>query len=131
MKAALKEEEEREFEVMSALDDAEAALGNARATLEAATAAAATAAPGLASRLAVVIAEIADFEARREELWAEVPDDLRAAYRKIARIPHPVAAMVNGTCEGCRVQLTSNELQQLRRGDRFTCQNCLRILVQA
>jgi len=37
--------------------------------------------------------------------------------------------MVGGQCEGCRVQLTANELQVLRRGERFTCQNCNRILV--
>lgn len=131
MKAALKEEEEREFEVMGALDEAESILNGAREVFAAATVAAETAEPGLRSRLAVVITEIADLEARREEIWAAVPPALQSAYRKIARIPHPVAAMVNGTCEGCRVQLTTNELQQLRRGDRFTCQNCQRILVQA
>ena len=131
MKAALKEEEEREFEVMGALDDAEAALKAAREVLAAATAAAESAAPGLVSRLAEVVAEVAQLESRREEIWAEVPPELQSAYRKLARIPHPVAAMVNGTCEGCRVQLTANELQQLRRGDRFNCQNCQRILVQA
>ena len=43
-------------------------------------------------------------------------------------VNHAVA-MVNGQCEGCRVQLTANELQVLRRGERFTCQNCNRILV--
>ena len=56
-------------------------------------------------------------------------EQLQAAYRKISRIPNPVVAMVNGQCEGCRVQLTANELQVLRRGERFTCQNCNRILV--
>ena len=131
MKAALKVEEEREFEVMGALDEAESALAIARETLAAASAAAGAAAPELKQRLGVVVAEIADLESRRSELWEAVSPQLQAAYKKIARIPHPVAAMVNGTCEGCRVQLTANELQQLRRGDRFTCQNCQRILVQA
>ena len=65
----------------------------------------------------------------REALWAEIPPPLQAAYRKISRIPNPVVAMVGGQCEGCRVQLTTNELQVLRRGERFTCQNCNRILV--
>ena len=131
MKAALKEEEEREFEVMAALEEAEAALETARHSHAEAVAAAEAGAPASRARLAAVITELAALEETRSEIWDRVPKELQAVHAKLVRIPHPVAAMVNGACEGCRVQLGVNELQQLRRGDRYTCQNCQRILVLA
>ena len=129
MKARLAEEEDREFDLMAALESAEAELAAARKELADAQAAVAAATPKLQGRLQIIQAETADLEQQREAIWAEVPAPLQAAYRKISRIPNPVVAMVNGQCEGCRVQLTANELQVLRRGERFTCQNCNRILV--
>jgi uncharacterized protein len=129
MKARLLEEEDREFELMAALEAAETELAGARKELADAQAAVEAAAPRLQGRLAAIQGEVADLELQREGIWAEVPAPLQAAYRKISRIPNPVVAMVGGQCEGCRVQLTANELQVLRRGDRFTCQNCNRILV--
>ena len=129
MKARLAEEEDREFDLMAALESAEAELAAARTELADAQAAVEAAAPKLQGRLRIIQAEMADLELQREAIWGEVPAPLQAAYRKISRIPNPVVAMVNGQCEGCRVQLTTNELQVLRRGERFTCQNCNRILV--
>jgi predicted nucleic acid-binding Zn-ribbon protein len=129
MKARLAEEEEREFELLSALEAADAELAAARAELEDAQAAFEAAAPTNTKRVRTIESEVAELELQREALWADVPGPLQAAYRKISRIPNPVVAMVNGQCEGCRVQLTANELQVLRRGERFTCQNCNRILV--
>ncbi|MDQ6918374.1 MAG: hypothetical protein M3Z98_03335 [Candidatus Dormibacteraeota bacterium] len=129
MKARLAEEEDQEFELMAALEAAEAELAAARQELADAAAAVEEAAPKLRGRLNVIEGEGAKLELQREALWVEVPAPLQAAYRKISRIPNPVVAMVGGQCEGCRVQLTANELQVLRRGERFTCQNCNRILV--
>jgi uncharacterized protein len=129
MKARLAEEEDREFELMSALEAAETELAGARQELADAQAAVEAATPRLQGRLRVIEAEVAELELQREAIWAEIPPPLQAAYRKISRIPNPVVAMVGGQCEGCRVQLTANELQVLRRGERFTCQNCNRILV--
>jgi uncharacterized protein len=129
MKARLAEEEDREFELLAALEAAEAELAAARRELEDAQAAFEAAAPTNSKRVRSIESEIAALELQREALWTDVPAPLQAAYRKISRIPNPVVAMVNGQCEGCRVQLTANELQVLRRGERFTCQNCNRILV--
>jgi predicted nucleic acid-binding Zn-ribbon protein len=129
MKARLAEEEDNEFELMAALEAAEQELASARQEMADAQAAVEAAAPKLLGRLNVIQAEIAEGELQREAIWVEVPGPLQAAYRKISRIPNPVVAMVGGQCEGCRVQLTANELQLLRRGERYTCQNCNRILV--
>ena len=129
MKARLAEEEDREFDLMAALESADTEVAAARKELADAQAAVEAAAPKLQGRLRIIQAESSDLELQREAIWAEVPAPLQAAYRKISRIPNPVVAMVNGQCEGCRVQLTANELQVLRRGERFTCQNCNRILV--
>ena len=129
MKARLAEEEDSELELMSALEEAdtelEAAgreLGDAQATFEAAM-------PANRRRATSVETELSELALQRESIWAEIPPPLQAAYRKISRIPNPVVAVENGQCMGCRVQLTTNELQVLRRGERFTCQNCNRILV--
>ena len=130
MKARLAEEEDAELEVMSALEAADAELTGARAELEEARAEYEAALPGIRRRLQTLESEVAELELQRAGIWADVPPPLQAAYRKISRIPNPVVAMSGGQCEGCRVQLTANELQQLRRGERFTCQNCNRILVE-
>jgi predicted nucleic acid-binding Zn-ribbon protein len=129
MKSRLAEEEDRELELMTALESADADLAAAQAELDQAEAAHAAAAPGNRRRLEAIEAELAELEAQRGTLWAEVPSPLQAAYSKIGRIPNPVVAVEAGQCLGCRVQLTTNELQVLRRGERFTCQNCNRILV--
>jgi uncharacterized protein len=129
MKMRLAEEEDRELELMTSLEQAEADLAAATAELEEAEKAHAAARPGIEERLAVIGAELATLEEQRAALWAEVPPPLQAAYNRISRIANPVVAEEGGQCMGCRVQLTTNELQQLRRGERFTCQNCNRILV--
>ncbi len=129
MKARLVQEEEGELELMTALEEAEAELVAARSEVAEAQAAVEAAAPGHQRRLRTIDSEASELELQREGLWVDVPEPLRATYRKISRIPNPVVPMVNGQCEGCRVQLTANELQVLRRGERFTCQNCNRILV--
>lgn len=129
MKTRLAEEEDRELELMASVEEAEADHAAAAAELDGAESARAAAAPGLAERLEAIGSELAALESQRSSLWAEVPAPLQAAYNRISRIANPVVAEEGGQCMGCRVQLTTNELQQLRRGERFTCQNCNRILV--
>ena len=129
MKTRLAEEEDQELELMGALEAAEGDLAASTAELEAARAAHRDAEPGNRRRLAEVLAELEQIEEQRAALWADVPAELQAAYGRASRIPHPVVAEEGGQCQGCRVQLTTNELQVLRRGERFTCQNCNRILV--
>ena len=129
MKARLAEEEDSELELMSALEVYETELAAARSELEDAQAAFEASTPANRRRVTTIETELSELELQRQRIWAEIPAPLQAAYRKISRIPNPVVAVANGQCEGCRVQLTANELQVLRRGERFTCQNCNRILV--
>jgi predicted nucleic acid-binding Zn-ribbon protein len=130
MKARLADEEDVELDVMTTLETADAELAEAQRESNEARAAYEAELPEIRRRLQTIEAEVAELEVQRSGIWADVPPELQAAYRKISRIPNPVVAMSNGQCEGCRVQLTANELQQLRRGERFTCQNCNRILVE-
>jgi predicted nucleic acid-binding Zn-ribbon protein len=131
MKASIGLQEDRELELMTALEEADADLAASRLALSSAEERVAQARPHLEARLTTIAQDVADLEEEREALWTGVPEPARAAFRKLSRVAHPVVAMVAGQCEGCRVQLTANELQQLRRGERFTCQNCNRILVPA
>src|SRR5919109_11892 len=73
--------------------------------------------------------EAEDLEGQIASAWAQVPPALQTQYRKLSRLANPVVPVVDGQCMGCHVQLTANELQQLKRGERSTCQNCNRILV--
>ena len=132
MKARLAEEEDREFDLMAALESPPTrswrALGRNWRTRARCGQGRGPQAPRAGS--AAIQGELSpSWSLAGEAIWAEVAAPLQAAYRKISRIPNPVVAMVGGQCEGCRVQLTANELQVLRRGERFTCQNCNRILV--
>lgn len=129
MRSRLADEEDRELDLMASLEAAESKLAAARTELQEAQAAVEAAAPQLNLRLKMIGAEVSELEVQRESLWTNVPPPLQAAYHKISRIANPVVAMIDGQCEGCRVRLTANELQVLRRGERFTCQNCNRILV--
>ncbi|GAC1655182.1 MAG: C4-type zinc ribbon domain-containing protein [Candidatus Dormibacteraceae bacterium] len=128
MRERLAQEEDVELELMARMEAADSELVAARDRVAAARRRVADDAPQLARRLATIAGEVSDLEAQREILWTEVPAPLQAAYRRV-RVPNPVVPMSDGQCEGCRVQLTANELQILRRGERYTCGNCNRILV--
>src|SRR5205807_9233000 len=99
-------------------------LASARASAEAE-------APGLRSRLEQAREQLADLERERDEVWAEVPAAHQAAARR-QRVRPPVVEVVGGQCSACHVQVTSKQMQQLRRGDEIvSCENCGRILVAA
>ncbi|MHB1615301.1 MAG: zinc ribbon domain-containing protein [Actinomycetes bacterium] len=71
----------------------------------------------------------------RAELAAALPGDLLALYDKlrVANVGVGAAALHQGRCEGCRLQLTSSALAQLRSTPADTvcrCEECGRILVR-
>jgi predicted nucleic acid-binding Zn-ribbon protein len=131
MKARLADEEDVEFALMEEAETAEAEVARSAAELEAARSAAEVAAPGLRHRLEQARDQLAAVERERQEAWSQVPAGYQAEYRRL-RVRPQVAEVVGGQCAACRVAVTSNQMQQLRRGDAIVhCDNCGRILVVA
>jgi predicted CXXCH cytochrome family protein len=129
MKARLAAEEDRELDAMVELEEAEKEHDQARRFLDQVRRRTEADAPGMQTRVERLEGEAAELEAEIASVWALVPAGLQTQYRKLSRLANPVVPVVDGQCTGCHVQLTANELQQLKRGERSTCQNCNRILV--
>lgn len=119
------------------------ALMEQREVLEASASEAETAAAALRSSLETtsgdadaelieVIAELDRSSARRAELAAALDPELLELYDDLRRQKKGVgaAALVDGVCQGCHEQLSSMELDKLKRTEAIPrCEYCRRILV--
>lgn len=130
MKAAVAEEEDLELTLMEESEAVATRLRHLERQLQDAAARVEQSAPDLRSRLEAARAELASVEAERAAVWADLPPQFQAAYRRV-RVPDPVSEVVGGQCQRCRVQVTSNGMQQLRRHELVNCDNCGRVLVMA
>ena len=131
MKARLASEEDAELQLMEEAEGADAEVARLERELAAARSTAEAEAPELSARLAQDREQLAGVERERDEVWAQVPAAHQAAARRL-RVRPPVAEVVRGQCSACHVQVTSKQMQQLRRGDEIVnCENCGRILVVA
>jgi predicted nucleic acid-binding Zn-ribbon protein len=78
--------------------------------------------------------EIAQQEAAREQALAGLPADLMTLYERIRSKSGVGAAMLRrGRCEGCRLQLTNEDMGRIRAAGPDTvlrCPECDRILVR-
>ncbi|MBO0686565.1 MAG: hypothetical protein J2P45_25745 [Candidatus Dormibacteraeota bacterium] len=132
LKSVLSSEEDAELEVMEEQERVDRETQRLETELEAAEARAAEAAPGLRERIAREEAELAAAESEATSTWEQLPPDWQAAYRRVgSRIQNPIAEVLHNQCQACRVTVTSNGMQVLRRGGLVTCDNCGRILVVA
>jgi predicted nucleic acid-binding Zn-ribbon protein len=107
----------------------------------------------LRSRLETARLDLAELEARRDEAFAAIdkdaeyiggeraraatglPDDLMTLYAKLRADQGGVgaAALRQGRCEGCRLQLTPIEIGRIRDApgeEVMRCEECRRILVR-
>jgi predicted nucleic acid-binding Zn-ribbon protein len=130
MKARFAEEEDAELHLMEDAEAADEAVRAASASLEEARRLSAAEEPALKNELEVALAELAEVEAERDEVWAEVPPSAQATYSRIRAQP-VVAKVVNNQCTACRVTVTSSGMQVLRKGldELVHCEHCGRILV--
>src|SRR2546427_174578 len=108
------------------------AVRAAMANLEEARTRSAAEEPALKEELEEAGTELAEVEAERDKVWAEVPPAAQAAYSRTRAQP-PVARVVGNQCTACRVTVTSSGMQTLRKGldDLVHCQHYGRILVLA
>ncbi len=127
--------EDEELVVMEELENAESALAAVRGELvglderiAAATRARDEAASGLDAEQAEIVAE-------RARLIEGVADDLRALYERLRTSMGGVAAapLVQRRCEGCRLELNSADVRQIKAtppDEVLRCPECNRILVR-
>ena len=132
MKARFAEEEDAELRLMEDADSADDAVRSANANLAEARSRSAAEEPDLKAELEAAKTELAEVEAEKQQLWAEVPPAAQAAYSRTRPQP-PVAKVVGNQCTVCRVTVTSSGMQTLRKGleEIVHCENCGRILVLA
>jgi predicted nucleic acid-binding Zn-ribbon protein len=131
MKARFVAEEEAELQLMEDAESADDAMRTASTELMAARSRAAEEAPGLRAELEGFQSELAEVEAEKEQIWAQVPPAARTAYSR-QRVQPAVAEVRNNQCSACRVTVTSRGMQMLRQVDEIVhCENCGRILVLA
>jgi len=131
MKARFKEEEEAELQLMEDADAADAAVRNASAELEEARRGSAAEEPELRTQLEEWRGELAEVEAERDSVWAEIPPRDQTVFSRV-RVRPAVALVRDNQCSACHVTVTSSGMQILRIGDALVqCENCGRILVRA
>ena len=107
----------------------------------------------LTGRKQALTEQLADLERRRDELFADIdrdaeyisgeraraatglPEDLMALYAKLRADQGGIgaAALWQGKCQGCRLQLTPMEIARVRNApgeEVLRCEECRRILVR-
>ena len=132
MKARFAEEEDAELHLMEDAEAVDDAVRTAAASLEEARRVSVAEEPALKEELEGARSELAEVEAERDQLWAEVPPAAQATYSRTRAQP-AVAKVLNNQCTACRVTVTSSGMQILRKGldDLVQCEHCSRILVLA
>ena len=82
--------------------------------------------------LGTIETDLADLEVERTQLLPEIPPDLLELYEELRPQKKGVAAaaLTDGVCQGCHEQLSSVELDKLKKTERAPrCEYCRRILV--
>ncbi len=74
--------------------------------------------------------KIEEVTAGRAAMLEEVPKVLARRYERIrSKHPNPVVPVVDGTCQGCRMQIPQQQYNEMHRGDDIhQCPHCLRFL---
>jgi predicted nucleic acid-binding Zn-ribbon protein len=132
LRASLSTEEDAEIELMEQEERLDRLVADLGRQLAGAEARVSEAAPALRSRIDQERAELADVEQESTATWDQLPADWQTMYRRVgSRMANPIAEVVGGQCQACRVGVTTNGMQVLRRAGLLTCDNCGRILVVA
>ena len=84
----------------------------------------------IASTLTDTEDRIADLNAERGRLTAGIGPYLLSQYETLhTKYPDPLAAIVHGTCTGCKLKLSANTIERAKGGMGVVqCEHCSRIL---
>lgn len=83
----------------------------------------------LTQDIQTILEKLAVLRQKRDKAAGEIDAQTLQVYERIkAQRSFAVARVVNGTCEGCRISLSSAQLQHARSASMEKCANCGRIL---
>ena len=120
------------LDIMVETDDAEALLGDLQNTLERIEAARPQQVAELTRSKDELEWELALLQEERNQTAPEIPPDLYGIYESLRRSKngHAIAKVERGMCQGCRLSLSTMELQRARasRSGVVQCSSCRRIL---
>ena len=126
---------DREDELLVVLEQREAleaGAAEARDTSEQLRATVDQVAGASAQELAAIVAELEQRTAERASIAAEIDPELLELYEDLRSQKKGVGAatLVDGVCQGCHEQLSSMQLDKLKKTDGVRrCEHCRRILV--
>jgi predicted nucleic acid-binding Zn-ribbon protein len=125
--------EDAELDVMGRLEEAEAAVAAQQALLETTTAEGTALTSQAKADVAAATDQGTQLARDRAAVAATVSADLLAEYARRAANSAGAALLTRGTCNGCRMQLPSTDLNDVRRAPAdlvVTCPECGCILVR-
>ncbi len=120
------------LETMFAVEEAEAALGEAQSSLETVTAQWQQAHGALLEEQAQTEARLKQFQARRKQTLEDISSESLKIYEtlKLRKHNQPVAQMNGNSCSLCGVSQNLSIEREVRQGQKLVyCANCGRILV--
>jgi predicted nucleic acid-binding Zn-ribbon protein len=126
--------DDRELELMSVHSDAESRLNELLAIEGALRAEVAGADERLATAESIIRSELESLAARRELLLPSIPPALAKRYEAVrSKLGVAAARLAGSRCEGCHLDLSAGELDEVRRtpDDRIPdCPQCGRMLIR-
>ena len=125
--------EDMELEVMTRVEEAEAAVAAQQALIDVTIAEGTELTAQAKAAVAAATTEHEQLSRDRAAITAELPEDLLADYTRRASRGIAVGLLRRGTCEGCRMMLSGTDLNQVRQAAPdtvFTCPECGAILVR-
>ncbi len=134
LKKRKSEREERLLEAMDTVEVCQATLTITQDQLAQVEMIAQQRQSGMLEDKDMIETQLRALKVRRDKLVAEVPWEDLAVYDRLRRAKRGVAvsAVVNDTCQGCRVIVPNSVLRQVKVSQEFaTCPSCNRILHMA
>lgn len=129
LKARRSDLEGKVLEFMDKAEGLTAHLGQARSELKKLEREAESRQAALRAEIEDLKKRLADLKQRRAPLTQALEPRVMQLYEKLRKEKRAALARVEqGICRGCRIALSSNEIQQARSGNVVQCSSCGRIL---
>ena len=131
-KAKREQLENKALEVMEQVELAMASVATLNNDIKSLTAEWQSQQQQLSNNMEELKATQSDLKRKRQALSASIDPETIESYDKLKKQKGTVVAKVEqGICRGCRISLSTTELQQARSGSLVQCSNCGRILFLA
>lgn len=123
--------EDKALETMGQVETADASLAQQGRTLQDVETERQRQQQSLTARADELQAAITDLENQRQQMLARIDPPAVALYQKLkGQKGRSVARVEQGICQGCRISLSTIELQRAKSGALVQCSSCGRILFQ-